>query len=84
MRLRNITGADTYIENSEYVVQDFKGQKGNWKELFHNENPIHIEVGMGKGNFILNNSFIKNSPVPKKSGRDELAVPPELRKKRHS
>ena len=53
MRLRNITGADIYIEKSEYVVQDFKGQKGNWKEVFHNENPIHIEVGMGKGRFLM-------------------------------
>ncbi len=53
MRLRNITGADTYIENSEYVVQDFKGQRGNWNELFHNDNPIHIEVGMGKGRFLM-------------------------------
>ena len=53
MRLRNITGADTYIENSEYVVQVFKGQKGTWKEVFKNENPIHIEVGMGKGRFLM-------------------------------
>lgn len=53
MRLRNITGADVYIENSEFVVQDFKGQKGNWKEVFVNENPVHIEVGMGKGRFLM-------------------------------
>ena len=53
MRLRNITGADVYIENSEFVVQDFKGQKGNWKEVFGNDNPIHIEVGMGKGRFLM-------------------------------
>ena len=53
MRLRNITGADVYIENSEFVVQDFKGQKGNWKEVFGNGNPIHIEVGMGKGRFLM-------------------------------
>ena len=53
MRLRNITGADVYIENSEFVVQDFKGQKGNWKEVFGNTNPVHIEVGMGKGRFLM-------------------------------
>ena len=53
MRLRNITGADVYIEQSEFVIQDFKGQKGNWKAVFSNENPIHIEVGMGKGRFIM-------------------------------
>ena len=53
MRLRNITGADVYIENSEFVVQDFKGQKGSWKEVFGTGNPIHIEVGMGKGQFMM-------------------------------
>ena len=53
MRLRNITGADIYIENSKYVIQDFKGQKGDWKAVFHNGNPIHIEVGMGKGRFMM-------------------------------
>ncbi len=53
MRLRNITGADVYIENSEFVIQDFKGQKGNWKEVFGNTNPVHIEVGMGKGRFLM-------------------------------
>lgn len=53
MRLRNITGADVYIEQSEFVVRDFKGQKGNWKAVFMNENPIHIEVGMGKGRFLM-------------------------------
>lgn len=53
MRLRNITGADTYIENSGYVVQDFKGQRGNWKDIFNNNNPIQIEVGMGKGRFLM-------------------------------
>lgn len=53
MRLRNITGADVYIEQSEFVIQDFKGQKGNWKAVFTNENPIHIEVGMGKGRFLM-------------------------------
>ena len=53
MRLRNITGADVYIEQSEFVIQDFKGQKGNWREVFSNDNPIHIEVGMGKGRFLM-------------------------------
>lgn len=53
MRLRNITGADKYIENSEFVVQDFKAMKGNWKQVFENSAPLHIEVGMGKGRFMM-------------------------------
>lgn len=53
MRLRNITGADTYIENSEYVVTDEKTKKGHWQEVFGRKAPIHIEVGMGKGRFLM-------------------------------
>lgn len=53
MRLRNITGADTYIENSEYVVQDEKSKKGFWSEVFGRKAPLHIEVGMGKGQFMM-------------------------------
>ena len=53
MRLRNITGADKYIENSEYVIQDFKEMKGQWKQLFEKQSPLHIEVGMGKGRFMM-------------------------------
>ena len=53
MRLRNIIGADTYIENSEYVIQNPAVQKGNWNQIFGNNNPLHIEVGMGKGRFMM-------------------------------
>lgn len=53
MRLRNITGADTYIENSEYVIQDEKAKKGHWAEVFGRKAPLHIEVGMGKGQFMM-------------------------------
>lgn len=53
MRLRNITGADTYIENSEYVVQDEKSKKSCWSEVFGRKAPLHIEVGMGKGQFMM-------------------------------
>lgn len=53
MRLRNITGADTYIENSEYVVQDPASKKGCWNGVFGKKAPLHIEVGMGKGQFLM-------------------------------
>lgn len=53
MRLRNITGADTYIENSEYVIQDEKEKKGHWDDVFRRNAPLHIEVGMGKGQFMM-------------------------------
>ncbi|HEY9574049.1 MAG TPA: tRNA (guanosine(46)-N7)-methyltransferase TrmB [Lachnospiraceae bacterium] len=53
MRLRNIPRAAEAIAKSPYVVQEPKSFKGKWKEYFGNENPIHIEIGMGKGRFIM-------------------------------
>lgn len=52
MRLRNIKGSREAIEANEYTINNPKQLKGRWRELFGNDNPIHIEVGMGKGKFI--------------------------------
>ncbi len=52
MRLRNVKGSRETISASEYTVNEPKEYKGKWKEFFGNDNPIHIEVGMGKGKFI--------------------------------
>ena len=52
MRLRNIPGADEAVGSSSLVIQNPKGQKGKWREVFGNDHPIHIEVGMGKGKFV--------------------------------
>ncbi len=53
MRLRNVKGASYIIDNSEYVIKDYKNYKGNYKSIFNNDNPINIEIGMGKGDFII-------------------------------
>lgn len=53
MRLRNVKGADKIIENSNYIIKNYKEYKGNYKNIFNNNNPINIEIGMGKGNFII-------------------------------
>lgn len=52
MRLRNIKGSREAIEINEYVINNPEDMKGKWKLFFGNSNPIHIEVGMGKGKFI--------------------------------
>ena len=53
MRLRNVPGArETIIEN-QYSIQQPEQMKGKWAEVFQNDHPIHIEVGMGKGQFII-------------------------------
>ena len=54
MRLRNIPGADDVIKNHPIAIKNVKEYKGKWSGLFQSENPIHIEIGMGKGQFILN------------------------------
>ena len=53
MRLRNIPGSKEVITESAYVIQEPQRNKGKWKEIFGNEHPLHIEVGMGKGRFIM-------------------------------
>lgn len=53
MRLRNIKGSRENIQASKYVVQEYRKQKGKWRELFGNDHPIHIEIGMGKGRFLM-------------------------------
>lgn len=53
MRLRNIKGADEFIEKYPFVIQNPAEYKGRWKEVFQNNNPIHIEIGMGKGRFLM-------------------------------
>lgn len=53
MRLRNVTGSREVIAASDYVIHEPQDQKGKWHELFGNDSPIRIEIGMGKGRFIM-------------------------------
>ena len=62
MRLRHIKGAEEEIAESPYVVQEPKELKGKWHEFFGNNNPIRIEVGMGKGKFIMETAM-KNPDI---------------------
>ena len=54
MRLRNITGSREVIAESPYVVPEdtLESCPGTWHEIFGNDHPIHIEIGMGKGRFL--------------------------------
>lgn len=53
MRLRNIPGAKDAIEESIYVIQNPQENKGNWDKVFPQHQPVHLEVGMGKGRFLM-------------------------------
>ena len=60
MRLRNVKGASEVINNSPFIIKDYKNYKGKYNALFDNNNPIRIEIGMGKGDFII--GMAKNNP----------------------
>lgn len=53
MRIRHIRGAEEYIEKSPFVINCPQEFRGKWKqEIFGNNNPLYLEVGMGMGQFI--------------------------------
>lgn len=53
MRLRNVKGAQDIIENCPYVIQNPNSYKGHFQDVFQNDHVIEIEIGMGKGDFII-------------------------------
>ena len=53
MRLRNVRGARDVLEQSPYVIKNPAELKGGWKKEFGRGGPLHIEIGMGKGRFLL-------------------------------
>jgi tRNA (guanine-N7-)-methyltransferase len=53
MRLRNIAGSRERIAESPFAIDNPEEHKGKWKEVFGNDNPVRIEVGTGKGRFIM-------------------------------
>ncbi len=53
MRLRRIAGAQEKLESHEGImILKPEEHKGKWRELFGNDNPVHVEIGMGKGQFV--------------------------------
>ncbi len=53
MRLRNVPGARETIAEHPMAVNHPENLKGKWNQEFGNQNPIHIEIGMGKGQFLV-------------------------------
>ena len=53
MRLKNVKGAKERIEISKYIIKDPVSLKGKYKTLFKNKKPIHLEIGTGKGDFLI-------------------------------
>lgn len=57
MRLRKLKNEKDLISDSKYIISNPISYVGKWKNVFENDNPIHIEIGMGKGKFILENAI---------------------------
>lgn len=57
MRLKNVKGANEIIIKGRYYIEDPYINKGNWNKVFNNDNPIYIEIGIGKGKFIVENAL---------------------------
>ena len=54
MRRRNVKNAQSRIDNHlDLVIKNPQDYRGKWQELFNNHSPIYLEIGMGKGKFLL-------------------------------
>ncbi|MBQ9333578.1 MAG: tRNA (guanosine(46)-N7)-methyltransferase TrmB [Lachnospiraceae bacterium] len=56
MRLRNITGSREVIADSKWCMETPRDMAGKWREHFGNDHPIYVEIGMGKGRFLMDNA----------------------------
>ena len=57
MRLRNVKNKEEILNNSKYFIENPYEYKGKWQSFFKNDKPIYIEIGMGKGKFIIENAL---------------------------
>ena len=57
MRLKNVKGANEIIIKGKYYIQTPEENISKWNKIFNNNNPIYIEIGMGKGDFIIENAI---------------------------
>ena len=57
MRLRNVKNKDAILEGCNILINDASSKRGIWKLEFNNNNPIFVEIGMGKGDFIIENAI---------------------------
>jgi len=53
MRLRNVKNAKEKLLNSKYFIENPEMHKGNWESVFANSHEIHLEIGTGKGDFLI-------------------------------
>ena len=59
MRLKNKKGAKEFVTKNEYIIKNPIDYKGKYKEIFKNKNKIELEIGVGKGDFIIQKALSK-------------------------
>lgn len=57
MRLKHVKGANEVIEKGVYYIANPTDYKGVWRKVFKNDNPLYLEIGIGKGDFIIENAL---------------------------
>lgn len=57
MRLRHKVNAIPYMKESQYIIFNPKNHRGSWRDLFNNDNEIELEIGAGKGDFIVSKAI---------------------------
>lgn len=74
MRVRSVKNADEFISKYPNIVcscaKDYLGQ---WKSYFKNDNPIYVEIGMGKGKFLIENA-LRNPDINYIGIEKEIAI----------
>lgn len=58
MRYNIVKDADEILKNSKYLIKNPSNYKNKWKTVFNNNNPICLELGMGRGSFITNMAIL--------------------------
>jgi len=72
MRLRNVKRAFNRINDYDKLITDPIEYKGKWHTYFNNNNPIHIEIGMGRGRFLIEKA--KKNPTINYIGFEKFTV----------
>ena len=57
MRLKKIKDSDKIVRECKNFIDNPKNYKNNWNKVFNNDNPIEIEIGMGKGDFLISKAL---------------------------
>lgn len=53
MRLKNIKGAKEFVIKNQYLINEPEKYKGKFKKIFNNKHKIELEIGVGKGDFLV-------------------------------